>query len=843
MAKCPNCSGENADTQRFCGECGTPLPAAGPPTQSFPGNGETARLPTTDLASGMIFAKRYQVIEELGTGGMGRVFRVLDKKLDEEIALKLVRPEIAPDRATIDRFAAELKLARQIVHKNVARMFDLYEEGGVPFITMEYVPGENLKRLIRKVGRLDPWQAIPVARGICDGLAEAHRLGIVHRDLKPQNVMIDEEGQAKIMDFGLARLLKTDDKIRKEGTEGTPAYISPEQARGLAADGRADIYSLGVLMYEMLTGSVPFKGATAAEVVQKHLTERPRDPRELCPGISPGLSRVVTRCLEKDPAARFATAEEVRQAIDGLPAPRAAGPGAISNPVPKWRRPLLLAALAASAALAGYLIYKLISGPAEPPAVSTIAVLPVSDISPAPARTDLGRPIREAVATGLAGDTRLTVIPQLTVDSVDTKGKNTREVARRLKADYLLQLTLRDEPPAVQLKAVLINAARDRPARTYELSREGGLSASVKDEFVKALAMVLPWDVVEDRQGKSAKGVSSDLDARALYHEGMTLIEDVYLPKRTEEVFASAVGKYDKALALDPNYALALWALGNAYESRYNNTPRSERDPRDLDKLYGYYLRAYAMNPDSAETNVGLGWAHFNKGEFPRAYDFFKNALRLEPRSAVINYDAGAFLRSIGLYAEAMRYLARAAEFAPHDPDPPLLLSQCLMSLGRFDEAADVSGQVVGKAPANIGYRHIHALHLALAGRLEEAEREVAAMRGMDQRFPYLPTTEAVLAAARGEKDRALSLKGKTESLHMPGTCFYVLLGMKEEAVANIEAGIARGFEDTGEYLYSYPSLVNNPGFDTLRSLPRFQEVLKKQKEVYLKDLKKFEKL
>jgi len=323
----------------------------------------------------------------------------------------------------------------------------------------------------------------------------------------------------------------------------------------------------------------------------------------------------------------------------------------------------------------------------------------------------------------------------------------------------------------------------------------------------------------------------------------MAAMEEVYLPARDETVFAAAVGKYEKALALDPDYALALWALGNAYESRYNNTPRTERDPGDLDRLYDYYLRAFAKNPDSAETNVGLGWAHFNKGEFPRAYEFFKNALRLEPRSAIVNLDAGAFLRSIGLYAPAMRYLARAAALAPHDPDPPLLRSQCLMSLGRFDEAAEASGRIVGKAPANIGFRHIHALHLALAGRPEEADREVAAMRGMDPKFKYLSMTEAVIAAARGEKDKALSLKGETGSLHMPGTMLYVLLGMKNEAVANIEAGISRGFEGTGEYLYSYPSLVKNPGFEALRSLPRFREVLKKQKEVYLRDLKKFERL
>jgi eukaryotic-like serine/threonine-protein kinase len=845
VTKCPNCSGENADTQRFCGECGTPLPAADPHTQGYPGPGETARLPTADLASGMVFAKRYQVIEELGAGGMGRVYRVLDRKLDEEIALKLIRPEIASDRATIERFADELKLARQVVHKNVARMFDLNEEGGTPFITMEYVRGENLKRLIRKVGRLDPWQAIPVACGVCEGLAEAHRLGIVHRDLKPQNVMIDEDGQAKIMDFGLARLLKADDRTRKEGTEGTPAYISPEQAKGASVDGRSDIYSLGVLIYEMLTGSVPFKGSTAQEIVQKHLTEPPRDPRELNPGISPGLSQAVLRCLEKDPGARFASAAEVRQTLDCLPAPPRGGAGfeEKASPVPKGRRPARMAAIAAAVVVAGCLIYVLTRVPPKPPAVSTIAVLPVSDISPTPARTDLGRPLQEAIATGLAGDPRLTVVSQLTVDSVDTKGKNTKEVARRFKADYLLQLSLMDEPPTVHLKAVLINAVSDRPARTYEFTRETGDLTSAKEEFAKAVAMVLPWDIVEDRRRKAAKGVSSSLDARVLYHEAMTLMEDVYQPGRDEGVFEAAVGKYTKALQLDPNYTLALWALGNAYESRYNNVPREERDPGDLDRLYGYYLQAFSKDPDSAETNVGLGWAHFNKGEFTKAYDFFKNALRLEPRSAVVNLDAGAFLRSIGLYKQAVRYLARAEKIDPHDLEPLSQISQCLMCMGRFGEAAARSATVVAKAPSDVGVRHLHALQLTLAGRLEEAEKEIEAMRRLDPDFKHLPMTEALLAAARGEKDKALSLRKGAEYLQIQGTCFYLLLGMKEEAVANIEAGIAKGFEMTGAYLYSYPALAQPDCFDGLRGLPRFQEILRKQKDSYLRDLKRFEKL
>ncbi len=161
MTKCPQCSGENADTQRFCGDCGTPLAVELRPNTPVPAADETLPLPSLDLDAGELFARRYQVVEELGMGGMGRVYRVLDKKLNEEIALKVIRPDVASDRGIIARFSSELKLARQVVHRNVARMFDLNEERGVPYITMEYVKGENLKRLIRKVGRLSPARPSP----------------------------------------------------------------------------------------------------------------------------------------------------------------------------------------------------------------------------------------------------------------------------------------------------------------------------------------------------------------------------------------------------------------------------------------------------------------------------------------------------------------------------------------------------------------------------------------------------------------------------------------------------------------------------------------------------------
>jgi len=840
MAKCPNCSGENADTQRYCGECGTPLSSGTPASPAVRSLAETVPLPAAELPTGTVFAKRYQVIEELGVGGMGRVYRVLDKKLEEEIALKLIRPEIAAERETLEHFKTELKLAREVVHINVARMFDFNEEDRVPYITMEYVRGENLKRLLRKVGRLFAGQAIPIACQICEGLAEAHRLGIVHRDLKPQNVMIDEDGQAKIMDFGLARQLKVEEREAPGMTPGTPAYVSPEQVKGLPADGRSDLYSLGVLLYEMLTGTTPFKAASARELVQKHLTEPPQDPREINPGISTELSQVVLKCLEKEPGKRYQTAAEVQEALDGL---RKQTPDKPPRPTPPpWLKWIKISGVAVLLVLLGYEAYRRLF-PVSPPSTSKIAVLQASDTSPSPSDSTFDRELQDAVSLKLSGMSGVSVVPSLTVNSVDTAGKNSRHIGRLLKADYLLDLSFRIEEPRLYLKAALIDAKRGRQARTYEYKKNTGDLSSVKDEFSQGISTVLRGDIAEDRLQKTNKGVSSNLDARILYDQAIRLIEDDYPDERSNEVFEEAVKKYQEALALDPDYALALWALGNAYESRYNNTPRDKRNPEDLKLMCGYYMEAFAKNPDSPETNIGLGWYHFNKGEFPKAFDFFKKALKLEPKNPVVNLDAGAFLKSLGLYQRALRYLSRAALLDPHSPDPPLLFSQCLMSMGRFDEAAAKSAIAVGKDPTSVSARYIHASQLIMAREFDKAEKEITAIRAIDPDYKNLPVIEALFAAARGEKDRALAFRGEAEILTLQGTFFYLLLDMRDEAIASIDAGIEKGFVTSGEYLYPYPSLAKSPCYQSLRGMPRFQGILKKQKEKYLKELKRFEDL
>lgn len=371
---CPVCRAENAAPSRFCGNCAAPLQDTGAPLEAASEGSRTVRASTVELARGNRLAGRYEIIEELGRGGMGKVFKAYDHKISEVIALKLIRPEISAQEKAIERFKNELKFTRRITHRHICRMYDLGEEDFLYYITMEYVAGEDLKRFVKRAGPLNAGKAVMIAGQICDGLAEAHRIGAIHRDLKPQNIMIDADGNAKIMDFGIARFTEMERVTGSGVMIGTPEYMSPEQAELGEVDARSDIYSLGVVLFEMVTGKVPFEGATPLSLAMKHKMEIPRNVREWNPQVPAGLAAVIARCLEKDPAKRYSSADELKAALEGAgrdiptaewPAP--AGAAAAKRPDAPGARKIPVPLIAAGAVVAAAAVYFLFLKPGAPP--------------------------------------------------------------------------------------------------------------------------------------------------------------------------------------------------------------------------------------------------------------------------------------------------------------------------------------------------------------------------------------------------------------------------------------------------------------------------------------------
>ena len=341
MATCPACAHLTAEGQRFCPSCGTPLATDGLPTDTAPrslsragrrgspsprpsaprpspagsGSATPAPGPAPRFVPGALFGERYRIVGLLGRGGMGEVYRADDLRLGQAVALKFLPESLNEDAGRRERFYNEVRMARQIAHPAVCRVYDIGEEEGQPFLTMEYVDGEDLASLLRRIGRLPADKAVDIARQLCAGLAAAHDKGVLHRDLKPDNVMLDGRGKVRITDFGLAGLAET---IQREDVRsGTPAYMSPEQLAGREVTVASDVYALGLVLYELFTGRKPFEGRTLAELMRKHEETTPADPSSLVQEIDPAVERVILRCLEKDPRLRPSSALAVAAALPG----------------------------------------------------------------------------------------------------------------------------------------------------------------------------------------------------------------------------------------------------------------------------------------------------------------------------------------------------------------------------------------------------------------------------------------------------------------------------------------------------------------------------------------------
>lgn len=364
---CPVCSTLNPSDATSCFECGTPLGARSPAaasTQPLDVDPDATRTMTGGWAQspvlganpiftgGNVLGGRYEIVSLLGEGGMGAVYKALDRTLDRVVALKVIRPENASEPQVLVRFKRELVLARQVTHRNVIRIFDIGSSGDVSFITMEYVDGRDLCSILHERHKFTPHEAVGLIRQICMGLHVAHSEGVIHRDLKPGNIMVDNQGRAIIMDFGIARTKDAGTLTRTGALLGTPVYMSPEQANGSPLDARSDLYSLGIIFYELLTGTVPFHSDTFVSTLLKRCQEDPAPPIKIDPSIPPALNRIVMKALARETTNRYQNAQELLDDLDLFEAPA-------RRPIPRRTMSVAFALMAllcvAMSAALGYL--------------------------------------------------------------------------------------------------------------------------------------------------------------------------------------------------------------------------------------------------------------------------------------------------------------------------------------------------------------------------------------------------------------------------------------------------------------------------------------------------------
>ncbi len=836
--KCPKCDLENPEESRFCSNCGTQLleipsdqASSTPGKNIFPTQTRTLHTPVKRLKRGTVFANRYEVIEELGVGGMGSVYKVFDKKIDEKVALKVLAPEVAGDEKTIDRFRFELKLARKVSHRNVCRMFDLSEEEGTQFITMEYVPGENLKNLIKRIGQLSLAKALSIAKQIGEGLAEAHRLGVVHRDLKPQNIMVDSEGNARIMDFGIARSIKTKGITETGMIIGTPEYMSPEQVEGLEADHRSDIYSFGVILFEMVTGRVPFSGTTPLSIILKHKTEKPSDPRAFADQIPYELSRLILKCMEKQKEKRYQSVDELLSDLAEIEKEittnrRSREERRVKKISERNRKNAVLYSGVAVAGLALiltvlYFFTGVFTGPRK--TLDSIAVLPLKNLSGISTQDYLADGMTEALISNLAqiGALRRVISSTSVMQYKDTV-KPLPEIARELGVDAVVEGSVMVSANRVRVNVQLIEARTDRNiwSRSYERDLQDILV--LQSELAKAVAREIKIALTPAEQARLALTRPVDPEAYQFVLRGRALWN-----RRTEEDLFRAKDFFERAIEKDPTYALAHAGLADAYNmlASYYFIPPEEGYPRAKEAA----LRALELNENLAEAYTSLAWVkyRFDRDWFGAETDY-NWAIGLNPSYATAHQWYGALLRDMGRFDEALAEFERARELNPFSLAINTSIAYLYYFARQYDEALSQCTKALEIDP-NFHWAHdVAGLAYLQKGAFEESLRsfkQAVALSQTSMDYACHLAQAYALAGMNQEAQEILSgLIEKVEAGYVPLheiALIYKALGNRDQTLAFLEKACV-------EQLNVVAPAKMDPRLDSLRVDPLFSDVLEK---------------
>jgi len=679
---------------------------------------------------------RYRIEREVGRGGMATVFLAHDLKHDRAVAIKVLHPDLA---ATLgpERFLREIKVAARLNHPHIVPLHDSGQAGDLLYYVMPFVEGESLRARMHRSGQLSVEDAVEIARDVASALDYAHRQQVVHRDIKPENVMM-HEGEAMVTDFGIAKAVRAAgaENITQTGVAiGTPAYMSPEQASGeREPDGRSDIYSLGCMVFEMLTGQPPFTGPTAQAMIMKRFLEQPPSARALRAAVPPDLDRTLVKAMARAPEERFETAAMLAHAL---------APHAGATP------PESLRTTAAPAATE-----------------KSIAVLPFVNMSADPENEYFTDGIAEEIINALSKVQALRVASRTSSFAFKGKNEDISGIGRHLKVSTVLEGSVRKAGNMLRVTAQLVDVANGYQLWSERFDRKLEDVFAIQDEIAASIVRALRVVLNEQEKQAIGKAATADVEAYDYYLRGRQFFHQF---RRTSIQHARRM--FERAIATDPKYVPAYAGAADCCSFLYMYWDASKANLEGADS---YSQQALALDAGRAEAHASRGLALSLRQNYEEAEREFATAIALNPNQFEAHYFFARCLFQQGKHEKAVHHYLEAGRVRPEDYQTPYLVSAPLRRLGRKPEADAILRQAVKLAERHLELNpeDVRALYLGAAGMMELGEREKA--------------LEWV--------GRALVLDPEDSGVLYNSACVYALGGRTEEAIKLLDKAIDNGF-------------------------------------------------